>query len=488
MPPGAMKLLLVRPQVPAPLDPNFSPFILGKHNYLKAAKDCKETLEWALPRLGGCCGRGSLPCFPSDSEFFDATVFLAGVMIQEMFWERSASSLMLAGPQAACEKVKEAFSKGGKFEFEVLTMPKVCGTPDAAFEVKIVGSAAELPASKDIPVTCGQDASGCRLAFDLGKSDIKTVAVKDNEVLESKETEWDVTNPDPQYHWDMILTALKDTASKLPKIDAIGGSATGTVSADNEATWCDIFPNVPPDVYKEKVVPIFKNLAKEFGDVPLKVINDGEVTAVAGAIMVGSGNLLGISMGSSEGGGYCNADKNLLGWINELCYIQLDLNPEASTDPWTKGHTGISHKYLGQRGATKLAAKAGVDIPEEMHPDHPNMNTMKHEGHAKCLKLIQAALKDPAKKDQVAKLYETVGVYLGYALAQYSEPGHYKIDNVIILGRVSTGEGGTIMCNKAKEVLETEFPNLKDIKFHFPDEHFKRVGQCIAAAALPTVA
>lgn len=168
---------------------------------------------------------------------------------------------------------------------------------------------------------------------------------------------------------------------------------------------------------------------------------------------------MGISMGSSEGGGYCNADKSLMGWINELCYITLDLNPESGTEPWTKGHRGVSHKYLGQRGATKLAAK--------------------------CLKLIQAALKDPAKKETVSLLYQTVGVYLGYALAQYSEPGHYKIDNVIILGRVSSGEGGKIMCDKALEVLKTEFPHLADIKFHFPDEHFKRVGQCIAAAALP---
>merc|ERR1719367_2081475 len=142
------------------------------------------------------------------------------------------------------------------------------------FEVTVVANSSELPKGKDTPQVCGSDANGCRLAFDLGKSDIKTVAVKDNEVLVSKETEWDVTNPDPQYHWDMILNAMTETAAKLPRVDAIGGSATGTVSGDNEATWCDIFPNVPPDVYKAKVVDIFKRLAKEFGNVPLRVIND----------------------------------------------------------------------------------------------------------------------------------------------------------------------------------------------------------------------
>merc|ERR1712209_346846 len=119
------------------------------------------------------------------------------------------------------------------------------------------------------------------------------------------------------------------------KIQAVGGSATGTVSGDNEATWCDIFPNVPPDVYKEKVVDIFKRMAADLTspDVPLKVINDGEVTALAAFAKIKAGNVMGISMGSSEGAGYANKDGNLLGWISELCYVKLDLNPKAFTDP-----------------------------------------------------------------------------------------------------------------------------------------------------------
>merc|ERR1711979_35479 len=151
----------------------------------------------------------------------------------------------------------------------------------------IVAAAGDLPEAKDTPQECGKDAKGCRLAFDLGKSDIKTVAIKDGEVLDSKETEWDVTNVDPQYHYDAIVAAMKGTIERAKEkgfgtIQAVGGSATGTVSGNNDATWCDIFPNVPPDVYKAKVVDIFKRISKEVaGDVPLKVINDGEVTALA---------------------------------------------------------------------------------------------------------------------------------------------------------------------------------------------------------------
>jgi len=344
-----------------------------------------------------------------------------------------------------------------------------------------------LPNSSELERICGKDASGCRLAFDLGKSDIKTVAVKDGEVLYSKETEWDVTHADPDYHYKAIVDALQLAKAALPQVDAVGGSATGTISGKNEATWCDIFPNVPPDVYKAKVVDIFRRMAKEVaGDVPLKVINDGEVTALAAVQKIGKGNILGISMGSSEGGGYANEEGNLMGWINELCYVRLDLNPEAPTDPWSKGsHRGLSHMYLGQRGATKLAAKGGVKVPENYVYPHPDMCTIKHEDHAQCLKLIQKAMADEASEPQARRIYETIGVYLGYALAQYSE--FYKIDHVMILGRVSKGAGGDLMLDVAKRVLAEEFPEYSHIQFHTADDHFKAVGQCIAAAALPEI-
>ncbi|CAK9064691.1 unnamed protein product [Durusdinium trenchii] len=501
MPPGAMKHLLVRPAVPAPLDPNFSPVILAKRQYLKAVAQASGAwdgilgtilkgsftyLEWALPRADGCA-RYKLPVFPEGHEDIDASIYLAGVLIQEMIWQRSAKSLLLCGPAKICEALAKDFSVDGKYSFEVTSMPNVCGTPDSPFEVKIV-SEAELPEAKDTPQVCGKSANGCRLAFDLGKSDIKTVAVKDEEVVYSKETEWDVTNPDPDYHFKAVTAALKLAKEKLPKVDAVGGSATGTLGANNEATWCDIFPNVPPAVYKQKVVDIFQRIAKDVaGDVPLKVINDGEVTALAAVQKLGGkGNIMGISMGSSEGAGYANAQGNLMGWINELCYVKLDMNPEAPTDPWTKGaHTGMSHMYLGQRGATKLAAKAGVKVPANYVYPHPEMCTIKHENHAQCLKLIQKAMEDPAVRPQVEQLYVTMGVYLGYALAQYCE--FYSIDHVMILGRVSKGAGGDIMLNTAKKVLETEFPEYASMQFHTADDHFKAVGQCIAAAALPTL-
>ena len=38
-----------------------------------------------------------------------------------------------------------------------------------------------------------------------------------------------------QYHYDLILTQMKLAAGKLPKIEAVGGSETGTITVSNEA-------------------------------------------------------------------------------------------------------------------------------------------------------------------------------------------------------------------------------------------------------------
>mmetsp|Transcript_25360 Transcript_25360/g.67329 ORF Transcript_25360/g.67329 Transcript_25360/m.67329 type:complete len:483 (+) Transcript_25360:80-1528(+) len=480
-----MKFLLTRPSVPAPLDPNFCPFVLSKRKHMQRVADSSQLgavseLHFAVERPGGCVGRDKLPVFAETHEGFDASVFLAGECIRYMIWQRGGLKLMLSGPAKICELLKAAYSEGGKYAFEATTMTKIYGVPRSVDVVK----PEELPASKDEPIVCGKVASGCRIAFDLGKSDVKTVAVKDGEVLHSEETEWDVTNPDPQYHYDVIVKAMKATAAKLPgPLVAIGGSATGAVSADSEATWCDCFPNVAPDVYKKRVVPIFNDIAKnEFGGVPIKVINDGEVTAVAGGQMVGAGCLFGISLGSSEGSGYVDAHGNLTGWINENAYCPCDMNPEGPANVWSP-HRGDASMYLGQRAATRLAKKGGIDLPEDMDPEHPNMNQTNHGPHAQCLKKIQAAMKDPAKEPEARLIYESIGVFLGYTIAQYCE--YLDIKNVLILGRVSSGDGGQIMMDVAKKVLEADFPDLAGIKFHTPSEHMKRVGQCVAAAALP---
>mmetsp|Transcript_33314 Transcript_33314/g.43947 ORF Transcript_33314/g.43947 Transcript_33314/m.43947 type:complete len:548 (-) Transcript_33314:201-1844(-) len=459
-------LCSVPPKIRPPLDPGFRPFILGKKAYYEAIEKCPDsgTFEFALVRQNELCGRTSIPVFPEGNPYMEDSKFYIGTVIKFWLWQRGGFHLHICGPYSLCMYLKNAFSSAGKFSFDISTMEKIY---DCRFEVSVVEDSSELPQEKEEVEVMNNVADGCRLAFDLGKSDFKIVAVQDGKIVFSKETEWDIWNKNPDYHYEVVLAVLKEAASKLPRVDGLGGSTAGT-PINNDCVWSDCFPDIEPSLYKEKVVPIFKRWAEALGNVPLKVINDGEVTALAGMQMVGKGGLFGISMGSNEGAGYVDRQGALKGWINELWAGTVDFNPTAAICPWS-GAVGNGSMYFGQRAVEKLCTVAGFSFEADMLPQHK-------------LKIVQKAM---SEGDANARLiYESIGVYLGYALAQYSE--FYEFDHVLILGRVTSGEGGQIILDKAKEVLESEFPDLA-LKYHTPDEHMKRVGQCVAAAALPKI-
>jgi predicted NBD/HSP70 family sugar kinase len=100
------------------------------------------------------------------------------------------------------------------------------------------------------------------------------------------------------------------------------------------------------------------------------------------------------------------------------------------------------------------------------------------------LKLVQSLM---AEGDvRARRIYETIGTYLGYGVAHFAS--FYDLRHVLVLGRVTSGAGGDLIIEGAREVLSVEFPDLAQrIAFHVPDEHDKRHGQAIAAASLPAI-
>ena len=64
----------------------------------------------------------------------------------------------------------------------------------------------------------------------------------------------------------------------------------------------------------------------------------------------------------------------------------------------------------------------------------------------------------------------------------------YDFRNLLVLGRVMSGDGGDLILSVAKQVLRAEFPEVAErIRFHIPGEKEKRHGQAIAAASLPAI-
>ncbi len=168
---------------------------------------------------------------------------------------------------------------------------------------------------------------------------------------------------DPDYHFGHIVEAFKTAASKMPRVDAIGVSSAGTFIG-NAPMVASLFIKVPRSNW-DKVKTIYDRAAKEIGDVPILVANDGDVSALAGAMGLGKGNLMGIAMGTSEAVGYVDEDQNLMGWINELAFAPVDLQEGAMQDEWSTDF-GVGCKYFSQDAVIKLAPVAGIEIDPEL--------------------------------------------------------------------------------------------------------------------------
>ena len=256
----------------------------------------------------------------------------------------------------------------------------------------------------------------------------------------------------------------------MPRVDAIGVSSAG-VYIDNRIMVASLFLKVGKEDFEKKVKNMYIDVAKEIGEnIPIEVANDGDVTALAGAMDLECGNVLGVAMGTSEAAGFVDKDMNITGWLNELAFAPVDACKNAMVDEWS-GDYGCGVKYFSQDAVIKLAPAAGIELDENLSP-------------AEKLKVVQKEMING--NPEAAKIYESIGVYFGYAIAYYSR--FYDIDHVLIMGRVTSGEGGALLLQKAQEVLDKEFPELaQKCKQHIPDDKSRRVGQSVAAASLPAI-
>ena len=452
-------------KVQAPLDPNFLPIAKELRRFAQDARQAGgPAIVLAVRRNNGLVETQQLQILPEGVD--DArNLAMAERMVKSMLWVYGGYQVTVAGSRAVYEGIREKYRAGGQRAFDAGFMADVYETP---FEVRYVENIQDAPRRKAAPEAVGRHLDGCRIGFDAGGSDRKVSAVVNGESVYSEEVVWfPKVQADPAYHFQGILEAMKTAASHIPRVDAIGVSSAG-VYVGNRTMKASLFLKVPQGAFDREVKDIYIRAAKEIGDVPLVVCNDGDVTALAGAMSLGENGILGIAMGTSEAGGYVDAQGNITGWLNELAFVPCDLAPSAMVDEWS-GDTGCGVKYFSQDAVIKLAPAAGIPLGEDMSP-------------AEKLKRVQEEMQKG--NPQAPKIFETIGVYLGYTLAFYSL--FYDIRHVLLMGRVTSGKGGDLVLAKAQEVLAAEFPELA-MQVNLPDEKSRRVGQSVAAASLPKI-
>ena len=452
-------------KVPAKLDPQFAPLSLVCREMREATKENGQDLVIGVERNKGYTTVYKTRVFKDGTGHDEENFNFVERMVKALLWVAGGFKVIIAGSDVIGNKIKEAYSDGGARDFDVHFMERVY---ERAFEVEI-RPLDEAPVEVSGAAPVGRHLDGCRIGFDAGGSDRKVSAVIDGETVYSEEVVWfPKINSDPDYHYQGILEAMKTAASKMPRVDAIGISSAG-VYVDNRIMVASLFLKVSDEDFDKKVKNMYLDVCKEIGpDIPVEVANDGDVTALAGAMNLEDDSVLGVAMGTSEAVGYVDPQGNITGWLNELAFAPVDFCKDAMVDEWS-GDYGCGVKYFSQDGVIKLAPFAGIELDESLSP-------------AEKLKVVQGLMKEG--DERAAAIYDTIGAYFGYAIAFYAE--FYDMKHVLIMGRVTSGDGGVILLERAQEVLDTEFPELaKKIQLHIPDEKARRVGQSVAAASLP---
>jgi predicted NBD/HSP70 family sugar kinase len=395
------------------------------------------------------------------------TLTYAERLLKFLLWMKGGSQVLVAGADEIATALGAIYSPAGARAFDHEFMgEKVFGQKFSLTSASFDG----LPAATETSLPMGRHLEGCRIGFDLGGSDRKAAALIDGEVVFTEEIAWDpYFQKDPAYHIEGVHDSLKRAAAHLPRVDAIGGSAAG-VYVNNEVRVGSLFRGVPADLFEKHIRRMFFTLQERWSGVPFEVVNDGEVTALAGSMAMNDNAVLGVSMGTSQAGGYVTPEGTITSWLNELAFAPIDYRPEGPRDEWS-GDRGCGAQYFSQQGVARLAAKAGFIF----EPGFPLPEQ---------LLAVQSAMKAGDKRAR--EIYESIGICFGYSIAHYAD--FYQVRNLLVLGRVTSGDGGEIILERAGEVLRTEFPSLAEtVRLRTPDEKSKRHGQATAAASLPAL-
>ncbi len=454
---------LIAPKFIPPLDDNFRPAALANQAFRREAAKIGVPLVIGLERDNGKVSLFETVVFPEGHPRAAANLRYVERLVKFLLWQRGGYKVYIGGPRSIGDYITRCYAPGGERQFDYHFMGEQ--VYEQPFTV-VACDPSDAPPACETGRPLGRHLDGCRIGFDLGASDRKVSAVVDGRVVYSEEVIWEPRKQaDPEYHYREIMAALQSAAAMMPHIDAIGGSSAG-IYIDNRPMVASLFRGIPPERFGE-IKRLFLRIRNELG-VPLEVINDGDVTALAGSMSLEDNGILGIAMGSSEAAGYVDMNGHIMGWLSELAFAPVDYSLQAPADEWS-GDIGVGSQYFSQQCVFRLAPRAGIAIPAGITD-------------AEKLAFVQEKLE--AGHNGAVAIWQSMGVYLGYALAHYAD--FYEIRHVLILGRCTSGRGGKMILDGAATVLREEFPNLASrIHIQLPDEKSRRVGQSIAAASLP---
>src|SRR5258706_8658757 len=291
-----MSTIFPAPAIRPVLDGCYRPAVLANRAFRAAVRASGNAvpLEVALERADGSISRFATDLLSENHPKAPHNFLFTERFLKFLLWSRGGYRIHFAGPPELCAKLQRYYRESPTGAFDAAIMrEKIYERPFAVVPV----APEQLPAAHEITAPLGRHLDGCRIGFDLGASDRKTAAVREGKAVFSEEVPWDPRpQADPQWHFDQIMDSLKRAASHLPRVDAIGGSAAG-VYVNNRVKVASLFRGVPKDIFEKRVKDMFLEIKKMWRSAPFEIVNDGEVTALAGSMSLNENAVLGIAIG-----------------------------------------------------------------------------------------------------------------------------------------------------------------------------------------------
>ncbi|HNX91418.1 MAG TPA: ElyC/SanA/YdcF family protein, partial [Candidatus Omnitrophota bacterium] len=373
---------------------------------------------------------------------------------------------------------------------------------------------------------------GTYLGIDVGGSDIKAVMMKDGNILYAKKFAWMADGKETQPGllvkgqsfvdvMEVILNTmrLKYELDNMPKVQGRMADlkakvedlfskpkevapaqqvfeifemakALGVIGAYNApltavgVSWPDIVAEdkiVGGDTSKTKGLEpgefegVITNLSDRISDksnVPVFIINDGNIGSFYMAVREGRGNVLTFASGTSFGPGYVDATGRTTYMPLHMSNVICDLTSLELSKHKVTGINGSLQFYLAQDYPVYLATNGPLDMRIDME-EYFNRNrsdrklkepdTQRHK-----LELLQHILKNSTNASEIEKvtrIFTEVGTVYGVSTGEimrfFSDRG---IKEVPVMGQIFEGRSGDIVVSEANKIIAQKFPGLRLVK------------------------
>lgn len=387
------------------IDERFIPLAKQLYEYRKVAKDAK-TVRITLFRVNGVA---------THEEKFDGSELaftLIERIVKSMIWVYGGYKICI-NDEAVAMRLKSVYENERKF--------------DADFMSSVYAKPFEVVFDETLYQACDEkieikETKGLKIGLDLGGTSVKASTVKDGEEIKSEVVSWKALDSnDIEYHYSFLCSVIEKMSVAGERVEGVGISTAGVV-CNNELAISLLLRNVKRETYEN----LFARISQRFS-LPVTVVNDGDVSAMCAQK---EGNVLGIALGTSEAGGYIN-DGYLSGRLNELAFVPFCFY-DGDVDEWS-GDSGCGVNFISQHGVRTASKSLGYNF----------------EGTD--TEVAYAVHAEAQNDENLAKTYDIIGEYLGWALLWYNE--FYTLDTVCLAGGVMSGTFSGNIVKRASEIL-----------------------------------